>query len=152
MLAKKTSPTTSPSVSSPNAPLPMTSPASASTSAWMEPPSISQATYNQSTSMSQTSKIYSVTSSGDLGQKRSKTSSMKCADYHPPSPRCKKLAKRSFNDSNIKDLFCDLEWRLGSKTVKNEFYEVCGLPPPFPPMQEACKKEFQRLKHQRFIL
>jgi len=53
-----------------------------------------------------------------------------------------------FNKSNLEDLFHDLEWRMGAKTTKNEFYEACGRPPPFPPMQEACDKEFRRLNRE----
>src|SRR5712691_10785765 len=99
MLAKKISPTMSPSVSSPTVPLPMTSPASAPTSVWMGLPNTSQATYNQSTSMSQTSKIYSATLNGGSDQKQSKTTSTRHVAYHPPSPPCRKPARRSFDDS-----------------------------------------------------
>jgi len=53
-----------------------------------------------------------------------------------------------FNKSDLEDLFCNLEWRMGAKTTKNEFYETCGHPPPFLPMQEACNKEFRRLNNE----
>src|SRR5712691_2188318 len=101
MLAKKTSLTMSPSVSSPTVPPPMISPTSAFTSAWTELPNTSQATYSRSTSMSRTSRTYSATLSGSSDQKQPKTSSMKHADYHPPSPPCRRHAKRSFNDSTV---------------------------------------------------
>src|SRR6267378_4497702 len=93
------SPTTSPSVSFPAAPPPMTSPASAFTSAWMEPLSTSQATYKQSTSMKQTSKIYFATSSGDSHPRQPKMNSMKHVDDYPLSRQCRRPATRSFSDS-----------------------------------------------------
>jgi len=40
----------------------------------------------------------------------------------------------NFEEPDLKDLFCNLEWQMGAKTTKNEFYKACGHPPPFPPM------------------
>jgi len=53
-----------------------------------------------------------------------------------------------FSEPNLADLFGDLEWRLGSKTAKNDFYEACGKPLPFPPMQGALNKEFRQLNNE----
>jgi hypothetical protein len=48
-------------------------------------------------------------------------------------------------DQELEELFWDLEWRLASKTAKNDFYEACGLPPPHPPLQEKCQKAVRKL-------
>jgi len=54
----------------------------------------------------------------------------------------------NFKEPILEDLFLNLEWRLGSKMAKNDFYEACGKPPPFPPMQGALNKEFQQLNNE----
>jgi len=53
-----------------------------------------------------------------------------------------------FSKPDLADLFGNLEWWLGSKTGKNDFYEACGKPPPFPPMQGALNKEFRQLNNE----
>src|SRR6266581_9743576 len=98
MLAQKRSPTTSPSASFPDAPPPMTSPASASTFAWTGPPSSSWGTYSRSTSMRKTSRTYSTTSNGEWGQKQPKTNSTRHADDHPLTHPCRKRARKNSGD------------------------------------------------------
>ena len=53
-----------------------------------------------------------------------------------------------FSTQDLEELFWDLEWHLSSKTVKNDFYEACGHPPPHPPMQEECCKVFRKLHEE----
>jgi len=89
-----------PFTSLPNVLLPMTSPVSAPTFVWMEQPNnTSQGVYSQSTSRSQTLKIYSLTSNGGLGQKQPKMTFMKRAANYPLSHPCKEPSIRSFNNS-----------------------------------------------------
>ena len=53
-----------------------------------------------------------------------------------------------FTETNLQDLFDDLEWHLVAKDTINSFYEECGFPPPHDAYKEECMKTFQRLHRE----